>query len=314
MGMFDEVVCCYPLPHHQDARFQTKDLSAIALGERWIGGTLDEYEITQDGRLRRHAHEREWVEDQSALLGTYLKSVRDWWEDVPDAHGDVWIYTTETVTRPQKGVVADEKDELTAGDGTPGERASREIEFRIRFTNGRVQQLEDLSEPPAADDRAGETPPLTTGRTEDGSDVAGRSLEEQLLANIRESHASLEALLNRANDHWGREDCVYRHYHHSFKVYSIQSLTLEILTALQQLMPERQLCLLFRSILDAGTGKTFSPDHNRHWAETTRPMLEAFFHAHYFLEMVVKYGGILESPPSLLPSGWAAVLTLYGLR
>jgi hypothetical protein len=30
--------------------------------------------------------------------------------------------------------------------------------------------------------------------------------------------------------------------------------------------------------------------------------------------MLVKYGLELEAPPCLLPSGWAAVLSLYGLR
>ena len=84
MGMFDDVVCRYPLPHHQDARFQTKDLAGIALGEQWITGRLDEYEITLDGRLRRHVHEREWVEDPSTVLGGCMKSVRDRWEDVSD--------------------------------------------------------------------------------------------------------------------------------------------------------------------------------------------------------------------------------------
>jgi hypothetical protein len=48
--------------------------------------------------------------------------------------------------------------------------------------------------------------------------------------------------------------------------------------------------------------------------ETTRPILEAYQHAKYFLEMAVKYGSQLERPPNLLPSGWAAVLHLYGLR
>jgi hypothetical protein len=43
-------------------------------------------------------------------------------------------------------------------------------------------------------------------------------------------------------------------------------------------------------------------------------MLEAFFHARYFLEMAVKYGRELELPPTLLPSGWAALLYLYNLR
>lgn len=43
-------------------------------------------------------------------------------------------------------------------------------------------------------------------------------------------------------------------------------------------------------------------------------MPEASFDAHYFLEMIVKYGWSLESPPPVPPSGWAAVPTLYGLR
>ncbi len=53
---------------------------------------------------------------------------------------------------------------------------------------------------------------------------------------------------------------------------------------------------------------------NQRWVEATRPIVEAFFHAGYFLEMVCKYGKELEEPPDLLPSGWAAVLYLYGLR
>jgi len=59
MGMFDTVVCRYPLPHHQDAEFQTKELAAVALGERGVSGLLDGYEFFTDGRLRRHVHERE---------------------------------------------------------------------------------------------------------------------------------------------------------------------------------------------------------------------------------------------------------------
>jgi hypothetical protein len=30
--------------------------------------------------------------------------------------------------------------------------------------------------------------------------------------------------------------------------------------------------------------------------------------------MVTKYGKELKEPPQLMPSGWAAVLELYGLR
>lgn len=47
--------------------------------------------------------------------------------------------------------------------------------------------------------------------------------------------------------------------------------------------------------------------------EVTRPILEAFFHARYFLEMAVRYAG-LEAPPQALSSGYAALLYLFGLR
>jgi hypothetical protein len=43
-------------------------------------------------------------------------------------------------------------------------------------------------------------------------------------------------------------------------------------------------------------------------------MLEAFFHARFMLEMIVKFGRSLEEPPQTLPSGWATVLYLYDLR
>jgi hypothetical protein len=48
--------------------------------------------------------------------------------------------------------------------------------------------------------------------------------------------------------------------------------------------------------------------------EATRPIVEAFFHARYFLEMAVRYGKELATAPCLLPSGWASLLYLYGLR
>jgi hypothetical protein len=54
--------------------------------------------------------------------------------------------------------------------------------------------------------------------------------------------------------------------------------------------------------------------HNQQWTAHTRVFLEAFFHAKYFLEMAVKYGKELQAAPTMLPSGWAALLCLYDLR
>jgi len=70
----------------------------------------------------------------------------------------------------------------------------------------------------------------------------------------------------------------------------------------------------FLSILHEGTGKEFDMEDNARWLEVTRPILEAFFHARFFLEMAVKYGRDLKYPPKMLPSGWASFLYLYNLR
>jgi hypothetical protein len=88
----------------------------------------------------------------------------------------------------------------------------------------------------------------------------------------------------------------------------------DLIAATKFLAPERPLNGRFLAIIEAGTGKTWQREHNRRWDEETRPILEAFFHAHYFLEMAVRYGKELTAPPSVLPSGWAAFLYLYDLR
>ena len=136
----------------------------------------------------------------------------------------------------------------------------------------------------------------------------------KLLANIKQHLPELEKLLAEADDHWGMEDCVYRFYHQSFKVYCLQNFTTAICTALASLLPDRPLNAWFSQIVAEGTGKTFDMSHNEDWLRHTRPIVEAFFHAHYFLQMACKYGRELNEPPSALPSGWAAVLYLFDLR
>ena len=295
MGMFDTVVCRYPLPHHQDAEFQTKDLAVVALGEHGVSGLLDEYEIAADGRLRRHLHEREWTSDPDAFFGGYMRSVKDWWEDVPDAHGDMVMYTSEEI---------------------PGQQGHRWIEFRVRFTNGRVQDIHEIpaqeesaTQPADADALLADVPGKPQAR-----DVDERPEVQALLARIKEDAGALGRLLQECRDHWGYEDPIYRFYHQSFKVFALQERTGWIVAALESLRPGHPLDEGFRRIVAEGTGRTFTPEHNRRWLETTRPIVEAFFHARYFLEMAVRYGRRLDAPPRVLPSGWAALLELYGLR
>jgi hypothetical protein len=145
--------------------------------------------------------------------------------------------------------------------------------------------------------------------------VDGREEAHRLLSNIKGALPRLEELLERASSHWGYQDAVYRFYHQSFKVYGLQSMTTAIVEALRDLSPtDRPLNPWFCQIVDEGTGRTFRTEDNARWLIATRPILEAFFHARYFLEMVVQYGKELDAPPNLLPSGWATVLYLYGLR
>lgn len=147
------------------------------------------------------------------------------------------------------------------------------------------------------------------------NEVDDRPEVQALFTNLKAQLPELEALLARVNGHWSYEDGVYRFYHQSFKIYDrLQEPTVAIVAALQALAPARELNEWFRQIVAEGTGKTFKDEDNRRWLEVTRPIVEAFFHARFFLETVVMYGRELEAPPSTLPSGWAAVLYLYDLR
>jgi len=141
-----------------------------------------------------------------------------------------------------------------------------------------------------------------------------RAEEKNLLASIAKQLPQLEQLLEDSSSHWGYEDPIYRFYHQSFKVFDLQEQTQGIVEALRGLAPHLPLNPWFVQIVSEGTGHQFASEMNQRWLEATRPILEAFFHARYFLEMVCRYGRELAEPPSPLPSGWAAVLYLYGLR
>ena len=111
----------------------------------------------------------------------------------------------------------------------------------------------------------------------------------------------------------GYEDGFYRFYHGSFNVYRVQSLIEKAVKFLRQLLPERELNEYFMAIILEGTGKEFELAHNPVWLKHTRPILEAFSHARYMIEMAVRYVDLPE-PPQPMPSGWAGLLYLYELR
>jgi hypothetical protein len=141
-----------------------------------------------------------------------------------------------------------------------------------------------------------------------------RDAEVRLLRKLREREAELRTQLEACRDHWGYEDPVYRFYHQSFKVFWLQERTRSLAGLLAEITPtERPLHPWFLEIVRAGTGREFVPEDNARWTEATRPIVEAFFHARYFVEMAVRYAR-LEEPPQFLPSGYAALLCLFGLR
>jgi hypothetical protein len=131
---------------------------------------------------------------------------------------------------------------------------------------------------------------------------------EKLLQSIKTHLPALEELLE-VTDKW--EDVVYRFYHQSFKVLRAQEYTQAIVAKLHELAPHLPLNTWFMEIVRAGTGHECDNDH---WTTVTRPIVEAFAHARYFLERTCKYGKEFEAPPSIMPSGWAAVLYFYDLR
>lgn len=265
MGMFDTIHCEYPLPEpaHNALEFQTKSLDSC----------LNDYTITREGRLLRHAHGGLLTEPASARRGPAVEC---------PFHGDLTMYASTT--------------------------ESAWIEYLARFTYGRLDWIRpvelDADGRPieSRPDREAAVPP----RLETGDEAA-------LLANLRRDRTALEALLQECSGHWGYEDGVYRFYHQSWKVYGLQDSTRAIVDRLRALVPNRPLTERFEAIVTAGTGKRFAAEHNTRWDDETRPIVEAFFHARYFLEMAVRYAG-LDAPPTTLPSGYAALLELFDLR
>jgi hypothetical protein len=140
------------------------------------------------------------------------------------------------------------------------------------------------------------------------------TIHHQFLSNIHETLPEMKALASEI-DEWDGEDLIYRFWHQSFKVFGLQSVTERIEALLVRLAPPGvTINKWFVEIMRDGTGREFSLEDNDRWLEATRPILEAYFHARYFLDMAIRYGEELEEPPDLLPSGWAALLSLYGIR
>ena len=86
MGLFNRVCCRYrlPDPEAQTFVFQTKSLPELL---------LDDYEITEDGRLLHQAYETRGEDNTAAPLGFFLYRENCRWEAV-DFTGRLEIHTS----------------------------------------------------------------------------------------------------------------------------------------------------------------------------------------------------------------------------
>ena len=118
MGMYDNVVCGYPLPGNPPPwvvghTFQTKDL----------GSTLDHYTITPSGYLIWHRTEHRFIEDETAVFGFHSELIRAWDEPV-GFHGEFNFYTSGN---------------QTGSDYHEGHPIW--LEYKARFSNGRLDWI-----------------------------------------------------------------------------------------------------------------------------------------------------------------------------
>jgi hypothetical protein len=140
----------------------------------------------------------------------------------------------------------------------------------------------------------------------------------KLLENIKRELPRLKGILNTLEESQETyKGLVYRFYHQNLKVFWLQDVTTRLVEELVALKPIEGLPLStrFLHIYADGTGREFDPKTtNANWDEETRPIVEAFFHTKYFLQIACEYGEKLITSPSLLPSPWAALLSLYNIR
>jgi hypothetical protein len=143
---------------------------------------------------------------------------------------------------------------------------------------------------------------------------AKHAAADQLLWNIKENRIKIEECLAENKDF--EPDIVYRFYQQSFKVFDAKRVIDRSVELFERLSPASQsLNEWFTLIVEEAKSKEFDWEKtNPIWLEETRPILEALWHCRYFQEQMLVASDTLDSTPSILPFGWAAVLYLYDLR
>jgi hypothetical protein len=160
---------------------------------------------------------------------------------------------------------------------------------------------------------------LDAGVTPSDSWRKSQQAADRLLERIKGKLPVLEEWLHDSND----EDDVYRFYHQSFKVFGMVYGAEKGYERIRQIAGDEYTLdgwyseiyrdgTRFKDMRDveANAGESM----NEHWLKYARPIAEAFWHTHYFIRQMVKYGKELKFAPAALPSGWAAILALYSLR
>jgi hypothetical protein len=112
MGVYDNVRCRYrlPDPEAQDFQFQTKST---------LAPYLNDYEITENGRLLREVYDERWEDDPALPWGSVLHRDNPRWEPV-DFRGQIEIHAI--------------------GDDATGKK--RWYSYLIWFKNDRVADLQ----------------------------------------------------------------------------------------------------------------------------------------------------------------------------
>lgn len=134
MGMFDNIICEYPLPDNDMSDkdvFQTKDLD----------NELAEYVITKDGCLFRRVYEYVRVEGASDRFG-FHKTQRVDHELIPVSHhGDIEFYTglyyLDGIRVHPDGVRHEGNGKVTGNvNGVDEDLKYKYREYTARFTDG----------------------------------------------------------------------------------------------------------------------------------------------------------------------------------
>lgn len=135
----------------------------------------------------------------------------------------------------------------------------------------------------------------------------------RLLESIKSHQIKIESLLNDFRKE--EPDLVYRFYHQSYKVFIMNRLTERANDLFEDIGSKSfPLNAWYLEITNSALEREFGDETNSKWLEETMPVVQAFWHAKYFLEQMMQAANELEGAPQILPSGWAAILCLYNLR